>query len=93
MTVVTDIDLNDCPFYQKIDLPAHGVIPEPRDLRGGEHRRTGRVDFEGRVLEIGPASGFTDCTAIFHEQICDTPGAYDRNPTDPRRLTVVGRTG
>jgi hypothetical protein len=48
----------DCLFYHTIDLPGHGLIYGPWDLRGREDQYTGHVDFDGKsVMEIGPASG------------------------------------
>jgi O-methyltransferase len=53
-----DIAFEDCEFYHTIELPGHGLVVGPWDLRGREDAYTGHVDFSGRsVLEVGPASG------------------------------------
>jgi SAM-dependent methyltransferase len=51
--------LDDCYFYHSMDLPQHGFVAGPWDLRPGIERYLGNVEFRGkRVLDIGTASGF-----------------------------------
>ena len=51
--------LAECYFYHSMEIPGHGVVQGPWDLRERPHEYMGRVDFRGkRVLEIGTASGF-----------------------------------
>ena len=52
-------DPADCSFYHTMEVPGHGLVTGPWDLRGGVDDYLGKVAFAGqRVLEIGPASGF-----------------------------------
>ncbi len=52
-------DLGECLFYHTADLPGHGTIRGPWDLRGGIDRYLGGVAFAGkRVLDVGAATGF-----------------------------------
>lgn len=49
----------DCYFYHTVEVPGHGVIDGPWDLRPGIAEYLGNVDLAGkRVLELGTASGF-----------------------------------
>ncbi len=51
--------IEDCCFYHTIDLPGHGTVEGPWDIRAGVDDYLGHVDLRGRsVLELGPASGF-----------------------------------
>jgi SAM-dependent methyltransferase len=51
--------LEECLFYQAIDIPGHGVQPGIWDLRPGIEQYLGDADFSGRrVLEVGTANGF-----------------------------------
>jgi hypothetical protein len=51
--------LQECLFYQAIDIPGHGVQPGIWDLRPGIDQYLGDVDYRGRrVLEVGTANGF-----------------------------------
>lgn len=50
--------LDQCDFYQSVDIPGFGVVKGEIDLRGREHAYLGGVDLAGqRVLEVGTASG------------------------------------
>ena len=52
-------DPDDCFFYHTMEVPGHGLMTGPADLRGAVDDYLGKVAFAGqRVLEIGPASGF-----------------------------------
>jgi len=52
-------DLSQCYFYHTIDIPGHGTVEGPWDLRAGIDAYLGGVDLRGkRVLELGTASGF-----------------------------------
>ena len=49
----------DCAFYHTMDVPGHGLIEGPWDLRPGLSEYLGNVDFSGkRVLELGTADGY-----------------------------------
>lgn len=51
--------IEDCSFYQTIDLPVHGTQPGQWDLRPGIEHYLGAIQFSRkRVLEIGTANGF-----------------------------------
>jgi hypothetical protein len=51
--------LADCWFYHTLDVPDHGTVAGPWDLRAGVDDYLGRVAFDGkRVLEMGTANGF-----------------------------------
>ena len=51
--------LHECWFYHTMELPGHGVVAGPWDLRGGVEAYLGGVDVRGkRVLDVGAASGF-----------------------------------
>src|SRR5437667_328088 len=55
----TVTDLEDCYFYHSMEIPGHGLVEGPWDLRGGVDDYLGGVDLrDKRVLEIGTASGF-----------------------------------
>jgi SAM-dependent methyltransferase len=50
---------DECFFYHTMEIPGHGVVKGPWDLRAGVDAYLGNVSFTNqRVLEIGPASGF-----------------------------------
>ena len=52
-------DLEDGYFYHSMEIPGHGLVEGPWDLRGGVDDYLGGVDLrDKRVLEIGTASGF-----------------------------------
>src|SRR5437879_13854693 len=52
------VALEDCWFYHTIDLPGHGTVAGPWDLREGLEACLRGVDYHGkRVLEFGTASG------------------------------------
>ncbi len=52
-------DPSDCLFYHTTDVPGHGTMPGPWDLRGGIDAYLGGVSFAGkRILDVGAASGF-----------------------------------
>jgi SAM-dependent methyltransferase len=52
-------DINKCWFYHVTELPGHGVVPGPWDLRKGVDTYLGNVNVSGkRVLDVGTASGF-----------------------------------
>ena len=52
-------DLDECYFYQTIELPGLGVQHGEWDLRGNVDTYLGGVDLHGaRVLELGTANGF-----------------------------------
>ena len=51
--------LDECAFYQTIELPGYGVQRGAWDLRSGIDEYLGPIDYAGkRVLEIGTANGF-----------------------------------
>ncbi len=51
--------VDECYFYHTMDIPGHGSVEGQWDLRGGEDKYTGELDYKGRrVLEVGTASGF-----------------------------------
>jgi hypothetical protein len=63
-------DFAECYFYHTIELPRHGEILGPWDLRGREARYIGDVPLRGKsILEIGPASG--GLTAYIEHQGAD----------------------
>lgn len=50
--------LDQCDFYQSVDIPGFGFVKGEIDLRGRERNYLGGVDLAGqRVLEVGTASG------------------------------------
>src|SRR5688500_12516485 len=52
-------DLDDCYFYNTMDLPEFGLIHAHWDLRGRFDEYVGGVDVAGKsVLDIGAATGF-----------------------------------
>lgn len=52
-------DIADCLFYHTMEIPGHGVVHGPWDLRPGVEDYLGHVDFAGaRVLELGTADGY-----------------------------------
>lgn len=52
-------ELRDCYFYHTLDLPGHGLVRGPWDLRGRLDEYLGGVDVRNkRVLDLGTASGF-----------------------------------
>jgi SAM-dependent methyltransferase len=73
-------DLADCAFYHTMEIPGHGVIEGPWDLRANADKYLGGIDLRGkRVLEIGTASGFL----CFHmEQQGADVVAYDLSVED-----------
>ena len=53
------VDADDCHFYHTIELPNHGLVHGPWDLRTKVDAYLGHFDFRGkRVLDIGTATGF-----------------------------------
>jgi hypothetical protein len=52
---VTSID--DCYFYHTMDIPGHGVVHGPWDLRGREAAYLGNVSLAGKRVLVGTASG------------------------------------
>lgn len=51
--------IEDCWFYHTMEVPGHGLVEGPWDLREGVSEYLGRVPLRGRrVLEVGTASGF-----------------------------------
>src|SRR5690242_1099326 len=52
-------ELRDCDFYHTVDVPGHGCVRGPWDLRQGIDRYLNYAHFSGkRVLDVGSASGF-----------------------------------
>jgi len=52
-------DLRDCYFYHTLDVPGHGLVRGPWDLRSRLGEYLGGVDVRNkRVLDLGTASGF-----------------------------------
>jgi SAM-dependent methyltransferase len=52
-------NLEDCYFYQTVDLPTHGLQLGEWDLRGNVDVYLGSIALDGkRVLELGTANGF-----------------------------------
>ncbi len=55
--IVTDI--NQCYFYQAVDIPGYGYVPGEWDLREGINEYLGNVNFKGKkVLDVGTAIGY-----------------------------------
>ena len=53
------IGLDECIFYQAMDVPGVGFIEGPWDHRATTDEYLGGVDFKGKTaLDVGPASGF-----------------------------------
>ncbi len=54
-----DPSVSECFFYHTMELGPEEIHRGAWDLRGGEKKYLGYVDFEGqRVLELGPATGY-----------------------------------
>lgn len=52
-------DVRDCYFYHTLELPGHGLVQGPWDLRDRLGEYLGGIDVRGkRVLDLGTASGF-----------------------------------
>jgi len=71
----------ECFFYHTMEIPGHGVVKGPWDLRAGVDDYLGNVSFTNqRVLEIGPASGFLTFemekrgAAVVSVEVPDDPG-------------------
>jgi SAM-dependent methyltransferase len=79
--------LEDCSFYHTMDIPGHGTVDGPWDLRAGVRDYLGGVDFRGkRVLELGTASGFL----CFHmERQGAQVVAFDVSPRHVELMNVV----
>lgn len=77
--VITDV--RDCGFYHTMEIPGHGLVEGPWDLRRGIDRYLGNVDLaDKRVLDVGTASGFL----TFHaERRGAQVVSYDLSPEDP----------
>ena len=79
--------LEDCFFYHTIEIPGHGLVEGPWDLRAGIEDYLGHVPVRGkRVLELGTASGFV----CFHmERQGAEVVAYDLSPQHAHLQNVV----
>lgn len=52
-------DLGSCDFYHTMEVPGHGLVEGPWDLRQGFRSYLGGVSFRSkRVLELGCADGY-----------------------------------
>jgi SAM-dependent methyltransferase len=77
--------LAECDFTHAIELPGHGLVPAPWDLRAGVKDYLGGVDVAGkRVLDLGTGSGFL---GFAMEQRGARVTAYAT--TDPADLDLV----
>ena len=79
--------LEDCFFYHTIEIPGHGLVEGPWDLRAGIDDYLGHLDVRGkRVLELGTATGFV----CFHmERQGAEVIAYDLSPQHAHLQNVV----
>jgi len=54
-----EVKIEECYFYHTMELPGHGLVKGPWDLRRGIREYVGGLDFAGkRVIDVGAASGF-----------------------------------
>lgn len=52
-------NIDECYFYQTVELPGYGILNGEWDLRDGVDAYLGNYSFKGkRVLEVGTANGY-----------------------------------
>lgn len=82
-------DISDCAFYHAMDLPGHGFVEGPWDLRPATAEYLGNVDFAGkRVLELGTTDGYL---SFYMEQRGATVVSHDLSENDPWDIVPFAR--
>lgn len=82
-------DTSECAFYHAMDIPNHGFVDGPWDLRPATDAYLGNVDFRGkRVLELGTTDGYL---SFFIEQQGGTVISHDLSENDPWDLVPFAR--
>jgi len=82
-----ELTVEDCGFYQVLDLPGYGTTQGQWDFRKTEKEYLGNVHISGRrVLEIGTANG---AHAFFMESLGAEVVAYDLSPENEWDLLLA----
>ena len=82
-------DISECAFYHAMDLPGHGFVEGPWDLRPSTAEYLGNVDFAGkRVLELGTADGYL---SFYIERCGGIVVSHDLSENDPWDIVPFAR--